>query len=444
MPHAGGLESFLVEASGPSADLPTKRMSVTLPGSNEVASLPTSFSGRAGGSATLVPRTLPGDDLTQLSSYEDLPSDLPCVWQQQPSLLLQEQQQHIQQQLEVMQQQQQSQQPGTVSGLANRLKTFLRGDSSKAKTKARRYHSVGAGGSFSASAARAAASGTNRIPSAGAALALQEGAATASGSSQFACNPAPGFQQGTPSAAGAAAAGYQPTNWLGVPPAAVSPAVGLPPPAARDSRQWHSMAAGPTARQLSDHNMTAATSGLSWHAERSTMINSSAMSQQHFQQQQQWQYAGAQTAAARYQPGVPSGVSGSSSVFAQQLEQLRAQYADQMGDEGGIYGGGMPAGAGHNAAAAAGGGGNSRPGFVGKLKRALKLGSQTHLPALAGAGGSGAWGAMDADRAADDDAAAGDDANDDLLITGRCDGALNLAGSYGGEAWVENLLHPQS
>lgn len=43
---ANTAELLYVEASGPSADLPTKRRSITLPGTAEIAALPTSFSGR--------------------------------------------------------------------------------------------------------------------------------------------------------------------------------------------------------------------------------------------------------------------------------------------------------------------------------------------------------------------------------------------------------------
>jgi len=382
----------MVEQSGPSADVPTKRMSITLPGSNDVSSLPTSFSGKVGSSAALL-RPAPNElqQLMQLSSYEDT-NDM--LWQHQDQQLpLPQQQQYTQQQLGYQQQQQQQGlqggQPGAsgFTGLAGKLKKLLRGK----KSKVQRFNSVGAGGSFSAAAGPAA---TGRVASADAALAAQ--------------NPA--WLPGTPAApqlpAGAGSAG----PWFADHTSVL--VQDRPPAAAADGRLWHSMVQQP----IEAHVSPAAVGGLSWHAERSTMLPGGNMAAAALKQQQP--AAAVMGAGPTGGQQLPTGVAASTGQFAQQLAQLRAIYGSQQAELDTEYGASaavdrsVPAAAAGEEAAAADEASNA--GLMGRLVRALRLGDDpsTSLPATA------------SDR---QDEADGNLGNADLLILGRCDGELDLA-----------------
>lgn len=383
-----GAAADLVQQSGPSADVPTKRMSVTLPGSNNVASLPTSFSGRVGSVAGMT-RPVPGD-LQQLMQFSSFDNACDMQWQQQ----------------ELLQQQQQQQFGGAggtgVSGFANKLKTLLRGK----KTKAKRYHSVGAGGSFSNSLAVAAAGGAGRVASAEAAVAAGHGTSAHPGSMT-----AVGPCVTTPGPA---------VPWSGCSQTAMGQQA--------ESRLWQSVVTVPNPFSGDPHMLPATVGGLSWHAEKSTLLSSTSMSTQPPQL--------APCAAARGTRSLmaaPSGVAAADSQFAQQLAQLRALYGSNPGAAMDVPAAAAadqacmppPMGcvaaldAGRSSAADASAteslarSNSNKSGFVGKLVRAFKLQSSPSLAALA-AGGDLAQ----QEYEEEDDT--------DLLLTGRCNGELDL------------------
>lgn len=429
-----------VEPSGPSAELPTKRMSITLPGCSEVAALPTSFSGRVAAGPAGMTRLQATDlqQLMQFSSCDDTP-DMLWQQQQQPSHLQNPQAQQMQQyQYQYLGDQQQLmpdvQQggPGAPS-LASRLKTMLCGK----KAHARRYASVGPGGSFGAGPA-AAAPPANCIHSADAALAQRE--VTTSGSGQLEQWAQPQFARQQ------MAMGYAPGAWGSQRASMMVP--DAPSPAAADGRLWHSMAMAAVSSDVSDPTLVPATVGaFSWHAERSTMLAGTLMPGQAPAGQHMYGPpcpAPAMTPAA----AAPAGAAAGSSQFAQQLAQLRAEFGvpqqQEQHQQFGGFGMGMQDTAMPAQGAGAGTGGNDfagpsfrqgaapglgtgdrpaaglpatgcsggRPGLVGKLVRALTVGSQpAHSMPVQGLASMGIGVQEDAD----------------LLVMGRSDGELDLA-----------------
>jgi hypothetical protein len=462
-------------------------MSITLPGSTQVASLPTSFSGKLGAGTT--ERALPVDmaQCMPLSACEE-PSSL--RWQQH-QLQQQQQQllgglpsapQHYHHHQQQVQQQQGGQETleaagGPQQGLGSRLKMLLRGK----KAKARRSLTVGAGGSFTIGTATSAA-GTTRIPSADAVLAVRK--ASAGSTSQFLpqAPPAGGMGQFMPQAPLAAAQQQMPCGDAG---AAAGRARSVPggfllqdsTPHVPVDRQWHSLFMPPT--PCDPHTVAATVGGLSWHADMSTGFTGVQMSgaaatgmQQMPGHQPQWQGMGhpgmGQHTVAAAPPSAPAGPAGlpvggnvlsGDGGFAQQLALLRATYANQLleeedddefggvADPAGAQGLNMPSpavlaggmGLPHSSAgtlrqgqspfgtSAAGMGVaegtglgsvrvDDRPGFMGRLTRALKLGSSRSSQNLAVSLPPAASTNMD-----------GDNDDEDLLITGRCDGELQLA-----------------
>jgi hypothetical protein len=376
-------------------------------------------------------------DLMQFSSCED-PLDM--LWQQQqqqPSHLqvpqahqMQQYNHQYQHQLEQQQLMPDMQQGGSgAPSLASRLKTMLRGK----KAPARKYASVGAGGSFDSGEAAAAVAPANRIRSADAALAQRE--VTTSGSGQLEQWSQPQFsgqQMGMGSAPG---------TWGAQPGGLMVPDV--PPFAAADGRLWHSTPVM-VPRDVNDPNFAPATVGaFSWHAEQSTMLARTPMP---------GQVAAGQHMNGPHYPApimmpaaAPAGAAAGTNQFAQQLAQLRAEFgAHQQQDQQRQQFGGcgmvmQDAAMLAQAPAAAGMGGNDfagpsfrkgaaaglaagglpaarcssdSPGLMGKLVRALKVGSQpAHSMPVQGPTPM----AMNMRE------------DDDLLVMGRSDGELDLA-----------------
>lgn len=351
-----------------------------------------------------------------------------------------------------MQQQYQQQLPGAqvglpqsgtgMSGITSKLKTLLRGH--KLKAKARRCNTVGAGGSFSA----AAGADTNRIPSADAALALQAAAAAAAGGS-YPDQPYPqqmaGQQLGTSYGPGHYAAQSSGLYMQG----------GLAPRA--QDRQWHSTGLPAVGRNPSDCSLgPPVVGGFSWHASGSTMLPPGVAG---MPQQGDGQHMAALATAAL--GAAPAGVASSSSQFAQQLAQLRAEYGQQQETCGPLYpmqgsclhsnpmpaqalppapGTSDPAGLSLECYAGAGadtperlvttGYSGDKSGIVGKLVRALKIGSNpAQASGVLGPTGHNPGGMEVCEE------------DEQLLIMGRTDGETDLARAL---QWPESgALNPR-
>jgi hypothetical protein len=217
------------------------------------------------------------------------------------------------------------------------------------------------------------------------------------------------------------------------------------PPAATNGRLWHSMAITGVSRDVNDPNF-APVGAFSWHAERSTMLAGMLMPGQAATGQHM--YGPSYPAPMMLPAAAPAGAAAGNSQFAQQLAQLRAEFEvhqqqeqqqqqpQQLGGFGMVMqdmtvlaqapaaagmGGNDFAGPSFREGAASGlvaggmrapGCSSDRPGLMGKLVRALKVGSRSaHSMPLQGPSSMGMHIRKD----------------DDLFVTGRRDEELDLA-----------------